>query len=232
MVSFSQSYTIVIPTYNDGQIAVDCILNIQKVLNTNSIESKIIVVDDSNPENFELLLRLPENNIKIIKGDRNGFGSAIVKGIQNANSDNIIVMMGDQSENPNDLVKIVAEMENGYQLVFGDRFSNHSQVKNYPKLKYWLNRAMNFSLKVIFRINSKDITNAFTGYSLSLLNSLQIESTGFELSIELPLKLINHLGATYTSVDVSWFNRIDGVSKMNLLKVGYNYWKLIFKMLK
>ena len=196
------------------------------------MQGNVIVVDDSTDFTKDILGDLADkiDILSLIDGDNMGFGAAIRKGISNSTGKFVIVMMGDGSEDPSDLVAIVEKLNEGYGVVFGNRFFKSHKRKDYPKVKYWANRAMNIALRIIFHIKSRDITNAFTGYNLDKLNEITLESNGFELSIEIPIRMIKN-GASYTSVNVVWINRIEGDSKMRLLKVGRSYWNIIFKIL-
>ena len=114
--------------------------------------------------------------------------------------------MGDGSEDPSDILPMMEKSNEGYDLVLSCRFGKNSKLFGYPKAKYWANRLMNAVLAIIFRIKSKDITNAFTAYNRDQLESVELKTLGFELSIEMPIKMIRN-GARYTSVDVVWKNR-------------------------
>ena len=209
-------FSIVVPTFNDGDSGLSTVTEINEVLTKNNLYGNMIIVDDSK-DGSEIGLQDIANNeerITYVRGDSNGFGGAIRKGFSRAQGDTVIVMMGDGSEDPNDIIPIIKNRIEGYEVVFGNRFGSGNRRKDYPKMKYIANRMMNIVLAIIFRIKSKDITNAFTGYDLNKLRILNLKSNDFELSIEIPIKMIKKLKCSYTSVDVAWKNRIEGESKM------------------
>lgn len=226
-------FSIVIPTFNDGLTAKITVENILKVIVNNELNGNIIIVDDSTDETSKLLQNKSEGETKIslYRGDNSGFGGAIRKGINLSTGDTVIIMMGDGSEEPEDILFMLKKRLEGYNVVFGNRFGKQNDRRDYPRLKYWANRIMNYSLQILFRMKAKDITNAFTAYNRHELNKLDFTSNGFELSIELPLKLIKKRKSNYTSVDVTWINRIEGESKMRLMNVGVSYWKLVLHLL-
>ena len=54
--------------------------------------------------------------------------------------------------------------KNELDAVFGSRFLKNSKIENYPKLKLILNRFFNLIVKIIFRSEYNDFTNAFKIY--------------------------------------------------------------------
>jgi dolichol-phosphate mannosyltransferase len=94
---------------------------------------------------------------------------------------------------------------------------------DYPAVKYVLNRLANAFIKVLFRIDHDDITNAFKAYRREVIEGVHpILAKHFNLTVELPLKAIVR-GYRYCRVPISWRNRTTGVSKLKIKEMGSRY---------
>src|SRR3990167_4163535 len=67
-----------------------------------------------------------------------------------------------------------------------------------------------------------DVPNAFKMYRSSVLEGMEIESRGFEVSAEIPLKAY-FKGARITEVPTVWRERQAGASHFKMLKTGPGY---------
>ena len=91
--------------------------------------------------------------------------------------------MSDLSDSLNDLVRYFTSIrKNNYDAVFGSRFIKNSKVIDYPINKLILNRIFNLFVKLFFKTNLNDFTNAFKIYKKSsLLKILPIVSENFNV---------------------------------------------------
>lgn len=136
----------------------------------------------------------------------------------------VIIVMGDQSEGPRDIVRL-AEKAQSYDIVFTNRFRS-GKPKEYPYLKYAANRICNLSAKLIFRIPYSDITNAFKAYRRNIVADIDLTSKGFEIFLELPVKAIKRTEQT-TEIDVQHTVRKHKVPKLSVSRDGYKYLSLL-----
>lgn len=226
--------SIIIPAKNEEEIIKNTIKRIYNALK-GKYDFEIIVLNDNSTDKTGKILNSLKKEIKRLKvihrKPPSGFGVTIKQGIKNSKGDVIILVMADACEEPNDILKIIEKSFEKYDIVFGSRFTKHSKIKNYPFIKLILNRFINYLIKIMFNLSTNDITNAFKAYNGKKLRKIDITSKGFEINIEIPLKLIKK-GAKYTQIPVNWYGRKTGVSKMNLLKHGKAYIKTIISLLK
>jgi dolichol-phosphate mannosyltransferase len=135
--------------------------------------------------------------------------------------------MADLSDSPEDIVKFYNKMQEGYDCVFGTRWSKGGKVYDYPKHKLYLNRFFNNIVRILFGIKYNDITNAFKMYKKETIHGIQpFLSPHFNLTVELPLKAIIR-GYTYTVLPNSWTNRKHGVSKLKIREMGSRYFFIL-----
>jgi len=135
----------------------------------------------------------------------------------------VATVMGDLSDDPEDIVRCFRKIEEGYDCVFGSRFMKGSTVKDYPLTKLLINRLANNFIRMLFLIRPNDITNAFKLYRREVIKVIQpLQALYFNITVEIPLKAIVR-GFSYTQIPISWYGRQSGVSKLGIREMGRKY---------
>ena len=224
--------SIIIPAKNEEGNLKETIKEINNILLKNNIQHEIIVINDHSSDATLKILNLLKNNIhelKIINNTRKpGYGLTVRLGLENYSGEIIAIMMADGSDSPKDLIKFYFKSIKNNTCIFGSRFIDGGFTKDYPKLKYVLNRIFNNLVRLIFQIRYNDITNAFKVYTKEAIEgSKPFLSNHFNLTLELPLKIIIR-GYNYEVVPNSWRNRKTGISKMKIKEMGSRYIFILF----
>jgi len=204
-------------------------------LRQNRFDFEVIVVLDSVPGDqtgsmtHELCAKFAELRL-IERPGKRGVGNAVKTGISAAEGDILAIVMADYSECPNDLVKLLRAVAQGYDMAIGDRFGN-GKPHNYPFPKYIVNRCYNLLIKLIFAVASFDTTNAFKAYNARILRQINISSKGFEVFAEIPLGVFLRVPrANITSISVKHSVRKKREAKLSLLKEGPRYIRIVASM--
>ena len=131
--------SILIPIYNEEDIILNCIHNIQNNFDKSVGDYEIIIIDDSKHNRSQEKLNIEK--IKYYKNPKSkGFGNSIKEGIKRAKGEFVCIFMADQSDDPKDIIRYFEYMNSGlFYCVFGDRWTKDQNVKNYPKFKFFLN---------------------------------------------------------------------------------------------
>lgn len=227
--------SVVIPAHNEEDSISGTIHALVGALNAESIPHEIVVVDDhSTDETRKVLQQLSEQypSVRWVSNERsNGFGHAVHTGIDAFTGDAFCLVMADGSDDPRDVVRYYRKLLEGYECVFGSRFTNQSKVVNYPKHKLLLNRIANLFIRLLFGLKYNDITNAFKCYRRNVIEGIQpLLSHHFNLTVELPLKAIVR-GYSYTVVPIHWYGRVHGVSKLRIQEMGSRYLFIVLYVL-
>ena len=218
---------IIIPLKNeDEQIEITINLLSEELKNLKKDFVITLIDDHSYDETWNLLNKLKQkySNIQIYKNDyQPGYGNAVRCGIEKNKSEGVIFFMGDCSDNPKDIINYVDYLDQGFDCVFGSRFTKNSIVEGYPLLKLILNRIANNFIRLLFLIKYNDVTNAFKAYRKELLiNFKPIVSRHFNINAELALKAISR-GYKYKVIPISWFNRKKNISKFKIKEMQNRY---------
>jgi dolichol-phosphate mannosyltransferase len=191
------------------------------------IDYEILVVDDGSTDGtVDVVARVAgeDPRVRCVRNDgAHGFGRAVRKGLELFTGDAVAIVMADGSDDPRDVVLYLRVLEAGYDCAFGSRFMPSAVVRDYPRLKRYINRAVNTGIRVIFRHGYNDTTNAFKAYRREVVEQLQpLIAPHFNLTVEMPLKAMTR-GFSYAIVPTSWTNRATGESKLQLKEMGSRY---------
>lgn len=117
--------SVVIPLYNEEENVELLHKALDDVLSIQPFTYEIIFIDDgSSDETYPKMKKLAEKdpNLKLIKFRNNcGQSAATDAGFELAKGEKIVVMDGDLQNDPKDIPKVLAKMDEGYDLVSGWR---------------------------------------------------------------------------------------------------------------
>lgn len=223
--------SVVIPAYNESESIVETLQKLFAKLSEHKIPHEIVVVNDNSKDNtLQVLEHLQkEINTLVIHTNKgpNGFGYAVRYGLERFNGDCVAIMMADLSDSPDDLVLFYNKLLEGFDCVFGTRWSMGGKVYEYPRHKLFLNRFFNNIVRMLFGIKYNDVTNAFKLYRKETIEGVKpFLSPHFNLTVEIPLKAIIR-GYSYAVLPNSWTNRKHGVSNLKIREMGSRYFFIL-----
>jgi len=226
--------SVLIPVRDEEGCIDRTILRITEKLSAQGIPHEIVAVNDGSVDATESKLKDLSERLSEVRYVNNdgllGFGLAIRKALEVYTGDAVVIVMGDGSDSPDDIVRYYEKLKEGYECVFGSRFIEGSRVEGYPFHKMVLNRMANLFIKVLFRIPLNDTTNSFKGFKRNVIDGLQpLLSHHFNLTVELPLKAIVR-GYRYAIIPISWEGRQTGMSKLRIKEMGGRYLFIVLNL--
>ena len=222
-----QLYSVVIPARNEEESLPSTLREIHQTLLAEKIPHEIVVVDDGSIDRTWTVLQELQAAIPTLRPTQNsglhGFGRAVVWGLDHSTGDAVVIMMADASDSPAHAVNYWRLLNQGYDCVFGSRFISGSKVRDYPRIKLFVNRLANLLVRLGFNIPLNDTTNAFKAYRRTAIDGCRpFLAPHFNLTVEIPLKAIVR-GYTYTITPISWQNRKYGEAKLKIKEMGSRY---------
>jgi dolichol-phosphate mannosyltransferase len=219
--------SVVIPARDEEGCIASTIEHLEIELRRNNIPHEIVVIDDGSTDlTWQILEELRAGIptlVPIQNPGPNGFGRAVIWGLDQMKGDAVVIMMADASDDARDVVRYWDSLKEGYDCVFGSRFIKGGGVIEYPKIKLYLNRLANYFLKILFRIKLNDTTNAFKAYRKEVIDGCRpLISPHFNITVEIPLKAIVR-GFSWTTLPITWRNRRTGKSKLKIKEMGSRY---------
>ena len=217
--------SIIVPVRNESDSLKDIFDYFSK--NLGKINYEILIINDFSEdgtlENAKALFK-DNKNFKVLNNEIKGLGGAINLGIKMSKGINIAIMMADQSDDINDLIKYneLMNLEN-YDAILGSRFLKKSKLLDYPFQKLILNRIFNIIVAVVFWNKYNDYINAFKIYKKKVLLEIRaLISESFNIFLEIPLKVISRK-YKYKIIPINWVGRKKGISKFKIKELGSKY---------
>jgi dolichol-phosphate mannosyltransferase len=219
--------SVVMPAQNEEGSVGATVEGVVAVLEREGIDYEVVVVNDDSEDSTEAVVAAIGERNPRVRCHRShyerGFGMAIRAGLDVFEGDAVAIVMADASDNPEDLARYHAILEEGWDCAFGSRFVPGAQVHDYPRLKLAINRLANQFIRILFRHRYNDTTNAFKAYKREVIETISpLLSKHFNLTVEMPLKAIVR-GHTYEVIPTDWTNRTSGVPKLAMKEMGSRY---------
>jgi len=215
--------SIVIPAHNEEGNIGDVISRIESSLD---FPHELIVVNDHSQDRTPFIIEELSRKYRYLKLVSNtlekGFANAVKFGFAQASGELVIPVMGDLCDDLDTIKRMLAKIEEGYDLVCGARYIKGGARLGGSKVKGFFSSFVGRSLYYLLGIPTHDIANAFKMYRKTVLDAVNIESRGFEISMEVPLKAY-YLGFKITEVPTVWKERDKGKSNFKMLKLAPDY---------
>ena len=178
---------------------------------------KLVVLQKEDFETIDSIKNI--KNIKIHKQEKNGYGNALIEGINNTNTDYCCIINADGSMDPKYLneMKIACEK---LDFVFGSRYQKPGGGSDDDDLITTIGNFV-FTLigNILFNLRISDILYTFIlGKTLSF-KKLDLKNFDFRICVELPIKA-KFKKMNYQCLPSYERERIGGKKKVNALKDG------------
>jgi glycosyltransferase involved in cell wall biosynthesis len=207
--------SVTVPVYNEAESLPELAERVTAVLSQIGKPWELIFINDgSNDGSGEVLDRLAaeDAHIKVVHFRRNyGQTAAMMAGFDFASGDIVIPMDGDLQNDPADIPKLLAKLDEGYDVCSGwrkDRQDNAIQ-RNLPSIM--ANRLISF----VSGVELHDFGCSLKAYRADVIKSVRLYG---EMHRFLPVYAHWH-GAKISEVTVNHFARTSGHSKYGLERV-------------
>lgn len=231
--AMKESILVIIPAFNEERSIGKVIDDIPK-----EFVSEVVVVNNGSTDgtNEEAL----RSGATVLYEPRKGYGYTCLKGIKYARSKplheqpGIIVFLdGDYSDFPQEMVKLVKAIQEGYDMVIGSRtIGKRERGSMLPQARF----GNALATKLIFWLYKAKFSDLgpFRAIRFNKLLTLGMEDTTFGWTVEMQIKAAKN-GLKYTEIPVSYCRRI-GASKIagttkGTIMAGHKILWTLFKLL-
>lgn len=204
--------SIVVPVFNEAENVLPLVAEIMTVLTAERILFEVILVDDgSTDDTFSLLdtVAHTEPRLKIIRFRRNfGQTAAMAAGFVNARGRVVIPLDGDRQNDPADIPRLLAKIEDGYDVVSGWRIKRQDRLvsRRLPSI------IANGLISRMTGVHLHDYGCTLKAYRREVLDRVNLYG---ELHRFVPA-LASQAGAKVTEIEVNHRPRLAGTTKYGI----------------
>ncbi len=220
----TRDLSILIPSFNEGKSIHELFSRIDNVAKLYLLNVQLILVDDGSTDDTEKIASsYKSRNIKsitYIKFRKNlGKSEALSEGIIHANFDLILTLDADLQDRPEEIIKLLTKLDEGYDLVSG-RKSNRLDPLFSKKIPSYI---FNLIIRKVLGTNFKDINSGFKLYKKEIWDEIDLYSDFHRF---IPILAFNK-GYKITEVEVKHSRRIFGKSKYGIERFSKGIFDLI-----
>jgi len=181
------SLTILIPCLNEEKTLAVCVKKAKSYIKKSGLSAEVLVADNGSTDNSRLIA--VENGARVISVHKKGYGNALLAGIKHSKGKFIIMGDADDSYSFLQLDGFINKLDEGYDLVMGNRFSGHIQKGSMPFLNRYIgNPFLSFVAKKLYKCPAGDFHCGLRGFDKKSILSLGLACGGMEFASEMLIK--------------------------------------------
>jgi glycosyltransferase involved in cell wall biosynthesis len=178
--------SVVIPCLNEAENIEQCVNAALAALREMGVPGEVVVADNNSEDDSARLAE--QAGARVIVERRRGYGSAYLAGFEASRGRYIVMADADLTYDFNEIPRFIAELENGAEMVIGDRMDNIQ-----PGAMPWLHRyignpILTGLLNLFFRTGISDAHCGMRALRRDVLPRLDLRTTGMEFASEMVIR--------------------------------------------
>lgn len=217
---------VLIPCYNEELTINKVVSDFHKALP----EAEIYVYDNNSTDNtyFEA-----EKAGAIVRREpRQGNGNVIRQMLRDIDADCYLMVDGDDTYPAEYAVELCKGVEDGYDMVIGDRLSSTYFTENKRMFHNEGNRLVRFLINKLFDSHIQDIMTGYRAMSRQFAKNLPVISKGFEIETEMTIHALDKNFLIKETAIEYRDRKGDSVSKLNTFSDGIKVIKTILRLFR
>ena len=183
--------SVIICVYNEKNTILEILKRVQEADLGQGWEKEIIIVDNCSTDGTrDLLQTIKAQNVKTVLQPRNlGKGNSIRTAIPLCTGEYTITQDADLEYHPRQYSALLQKaLQENLDVVYGSRVLGDRRYHNYAA-NYWAVRFLTFLTNLLFGSAFTDVATNYKLVRTSLLQSLHLCCSGFDLDFEISNKL-------------------------------------------
>lgn len=182
--------TIILPCRNEEEALPFCLQQIKEAIKKNNLSAEIIVSDSSIDRSPKIAR---EHGVVLVKHDKKGYGIAYLEAFKEASGEYFFMADADASYDFNEISNFINELDNGYEMIIGNRFSGNMHKNAMPfSHRYIGNPILSFILRLFFKTKIRDSQCGMRAIKKESLKKLNLQTTGMEFASEMIIKALKN----------------------------------------
>jgi glycosyltransferase involved in cell wall biosynthesis len=215
--------SVVIPCLNEAENIEACVTAALEAIVRMGVEGEVVVADnDSEDDSARLAERA---GARVVVERRRGYGSAYLAGFEASRGRYIVMADADMTYDFDEIPRFVASLEEGAEMVIGDRMDNIQ-----PGAMPWLHRyvgnpILTGLLNLFFRTGVSDAHCGMRAVRREVLERLDLRTTGMEFASEMVIRASKE-NLRIDEFPISYHPR-GGESKLSSFRDGWRHLRFL-----
>ena len=215
--------SVVIPCLNEAGTIEECVRRARRALDENGITGEVIVVDNGSDDGSGHLAA-GAGAMVVLEPER-GYGSAYLAGFAAARGKYILMGDADLTYDFNEIPRFVAELEDGADMVIGNRMHNIHPGAMPWHHRYIGNPLLSGVLNILFRSGVDDVHCGMRALRRDVLPRLDLRTTGMEFASEMVIRACKeHLTVRQFAIE---YHPRAGESKLSSFRDGWRHLRFL-----
>ena len=207
-----KNLTLVIPAKNE-EYSLPKVL--EEIKNINC--KKLIVLSKTD---IGTIRSIRNFNCTIIRQKKNGYGNALIEGINKVSTQYLCIFNADGSFDPKYLRIMYKKTNLIKSFLFASRYTRGGGSADDSLLTFVGNKIFTFIGKIFFKLKISDILFTYIMGETNKFKKLKLQNSDFRICVEIPIKIkINNF--KYNSIPSFERKRLGGIKKVNEFKDGF-----------
>ncbi len=215
--------SVVIPCLNEAENIESCVTGALEAIVRMNVNGEVVVADNGSEDDSA---RLAERaGARVVVEHRRGYGSAYLAGFAASRGRYIVMADADLTYDFHEIPRFVAALEQGAEMVIGDRMDNIQ-----PGAMPWLHRyignpALTGLLNLLFRTGISDAHCGMRALRREVLPRLDLRTTGMEFASEMVIRASKqHLNIAEFPIE---YHPRGGESKLSSFRDGWRHLRFL-----
>jgi glycosyltransferase involved in cell wall biosynthesis len=215
--------SVVIPCLNEEENIERCVRSAEAAIERMGVRGEVVVVDNASEDDSARLAA--EAGARVVPEPRRGYGSAYLAGFASARGRYIVMADADLTYDFGEIPRFVGLLEEGAELVMGDRMDDIE-----PGAMPWLHRyvgnpVLTGLLNFFFKTGVNDAHCGMRAFRRDVLPRLELRATGMELASEMVVRASKeHL--KIAELPITYHPR-GGESKLSSFRDGWRHLRFL-----
>ena len=215
--------SVVIPCLDEAESIGLVVGKARAAMEAEGVRGEVVVADNGSTDGSPALAEAA--GARVVHEPRRGYGSAYLAGFSAARGRYIVMGDGDDTYDFSELGRFIRPLEDGADLVMGNRMRNI-----HPGAMPWLHRyvgnpLLSGTLNLFFRTGVSDAHCGMRAFRRELLPALDLRTTGMEFASEQVIRA-SKLGLDIREIDIDYHPR-KGASKLSSFSDGWRHLRFL-----
>ena len=204
--------SVVMPCLNEAQSVALCVRKAWQGIEATGLNGEVVVVDNGSTDDSAALAS--EAGARVVAEPRRGYGSAYLRGFEEARGRYLVMGDADDTYDFTDLQRFIEPLhERDVDMVMGSRLKGDILPGAMPWSHRWIgNPILSGMLKILFRTSVSDSHCGMRSFTAGAYRRMELQTTGMEFASEIVVNALR-AGLKIEEIPITYHPRL-GESKL------------------